>query len=218
MSELQVHEVQAHETHDWFLKIHYAKRIPNITFAFGLYRSGELIGVVTYGKPASPTLCSGVCGDEWSESVYELNRLCLLENGKNQASFLVGASLRMLAKPKVIVSYADSSMNHNGYIYQATNFIYTGLSEKRMEWQEIGTNKHSRTVTDQSTLEERKLQPDKYRLIPRPRKHRYIYFCGNKKQRRDMKNALNYPVFPYPKDKSERYEVTETVQTQMVIF
>jgi hypothetical protein len=70
--------------------------------------------------------------------VLELNRLVLKYNKKNEASMLVGKSIKLLPKPKIIISYADISQNHIGYIYQATNFIYTGLSAKRKEWQMTG--------------------------------------------------------------------------------
>ena len=47
---------------------------------------------------------------------------------RNVLSFFVSSCLQMLPKPMVIVSFADTSMCHHGYIYQATNWIYTGLS------------------------------------------------------------------------------------------
>ena len=61
---MKVIKIQAEQTHDWLLRKHYAKRIPQITDAFGLYDGKVLIGVVTYGKPATPMLCKGVCGEE----------------------------------------------------------------------------------------------------------------------------------------------------------
>ena len=61
---------------DWLLHKHYAKRIPSISYAFGLF-DDNLIGILTIGKPASSTLCIGVCGKENAEKVYELNRLCV---------------------------------------------------------------------------------------------------------------------------------------------
>ena len=57
---------------------HYAKRIPSISFAFGLYNQENILqGVCTIGKPPSPSLCDGICGKENSEYVFELNRLCV---------------------------------------------------------------------------------------------------------------------------------------------
>jgi hypothetical protein len=100
--------IKSEEAVPWILQKHYAKRLPSISYAFGLYENNQLIGVVTYGIPASNSLCEGVCGKQNKEYVIELNRLCLLNNDKNQSSFLVGNSLKMLPKPKIIVSYADT--------------------------------------------------------------------------------------------------------------
>ena len=181
---MEVLPIKHEECEEWLLKIHYAKRIPLIMHSFGLYIDKKLDGVITYGMPASPSLCVGVCGEDYRHLVLELNRLCLLNNKKNQASFLVGNSLKLLPKPSIVVSYADTSMNHNGYIYQATNFIYTGLSVKRTEWRIRGSNRHSRTLTAQHTLEEMQNNPDKFYRLDRPQKHRYIYFLGNKNEKK----------------------------------
>lgn len=51
MSNLKVLPIKSVDTYNWLLKKHYAKRIPNITNAFGLFDESELIGVVTYGIP-----------------------------------------------------------------------------------------------------------------------------------------------------------------------
>jgi hypothetical protein len=128
-----VSPIPSKEAEPWILVRHYAKRKCPISYAFGAFRNNELIGIVTFGTPASSTLRKGIAGNEWMESVLELNRLCCL-SGKNTASILVGRALRLLPKPSIIVSYADTAQGHIGYVYQATNFIYTGLSAKRTDW------------------------------------------------------------------------------------
>jgi len=215
---MQVMPIKYHECEEWLLKIHYAKRLPSITHSYGLYEDNKLEGIVTYGSPPSPSLCIGICGAEYKDRVLELNRLCLLNNKKNQASFLVGNSLKLLPKPSIVVSYADTSMNHNGYIYQATNFLYTGLSDKRTEWRMIGSNQHSKTIVELYSLEQRQNNKDKFHMIDRPRKHRYIYFLGDKKQKKEMLSKLNYDVHPYPKGDNKRYEVGHIPTVQGVLF
>ena len=198
--------------------IHYAKRMPSITYSFGLYDKNELVGVVTYGSPASQSLCKGIAGDEYKKIVLELNRLVLKNNIKNEASYLVGNSFKLLPKPSIIVSYADTNQNHSGYIYQATNFIYTGLSDKRTEWRMKNTNKHSKTICEQYTLEERKNNPDKFEVIDRPRKHRYIYFIGSKKDKKQILKQLKYPVIEYPKFQNTNYKTDTNIQTQGLLI
>ena len=212
--------IKNEETYPWLLQKHYAKRIPQIMYAFGLYENNELVGVVTYGIPASPALCMGICGKEYSNKVLELNRLCLQDNSKNQSSFLVSNSIKLLPKPTIIVSYADTSQGHVGYVYQATNFLYTGLSANRVDWTVKGLeHKHSKTLSDGMTLESIKEKyGDDFYYTQRSRKHRYIYFHGTKQQKKLFKSLLKYDVEPYPKGDSKKYDSGLKVQTQILLI
>lgn len=195
----KVERITYNDTKPFILDIHYAKRMPSISFAYGLFDQEELVGVVTYGSPPSQSLCKGVAGIEHRKKVIELNRLVLKHNKKNQASFLVGRTIKMLPQPSILVSYADTSQNHTGYIYQATNFLYTGLSAKRREWREIGSNKHSKTICEQYTLEERRENIARFHQVDRPQKHRYIYIVANKRDKKKLLKELKYPILDYPK-------------------
>jgi len=193
----------------YILGIHYAHRFPSVSYAFGLIVDGILTGIITYGTPASATLRRGVAGDEYSCDILELNRLCLKNNNRNEASRLVGRSLKMLPKNKIIVSYADTSQGHLGVVYQATNFMYSGLSAKRTDWKLKGKEHlHGQTVADEfrgrpnrASLMRAKYGDDFY-LAPRSRKHRYIYVIGSKTYRKHAIAAIKYKIQPYPKDKA----------------
>jgi hypothetical protein len=212
--------IKSEETYPWLLQKHYAKRIPQIMYAFGLYEESTLVGVVTYGIPASPSLCMGICGKEWSDKVLELNRLCLQDNTKNQSSFLVSNSIKLLPKPTIVVSYADTSQGHVGYVYQATNFLYTGLSANRVDWTVKGLeHKHSKTLSDGMTLESIKEKyGDNFYYAERSRKHRYIYFHGTKQQKKLLKSLLKYNTELYPKGDSKKYDSGSRVETQALLF
>lgn len=182
-----VKRIDSKDTYPFLLEIHYAKRIPSISFAFGLFKDDVLVGVITYRTPPSAPLRKGICGVELSNNILELNRLCLLDNLPNEASFLVGKSLKMLPKDKIIISFADQEQKHIGYVYQATNFIYVGLSAKRTDWKIKGKEHlHGQTIADEfrgkpnrSQLMREKYGDDFY-LKERSRKHRYIYITGSK--------------------------------------
>lgn len=197
--------IKPEEAVPWILKKHYAKRLPSISYAFGLYDQNDLIGIVTYGMPASNSLCEGVCGLENKHLVIELNRLCLQKNNKNEASFLVSNSIKLLPKPMVIVSYADTAQGHIGYVYQATNFIFTGTTKERTDMF-AGEGKHSRHAADPTIRQFRSA------------KHRYIYIHGNKYQKKNLKNALKYKQEPYPKGDIKRYDSGSNVPTQTLLF
>jgi uncharacterized protein YrzB (UPF0473 family) len=115
---------------DWLLNKHYAKRLCSISYSFGLFdENNNLIGVCTFGMPPSSTLAESICGKEFKNIVLELNRLVVNDGlEKNVLSYFVSNSINMLPKPKIIVSFSDANMGHNGFIYQACNFLYTGES------------------------------------------------------------------------------------------
>jgi len=200
-NKYSVKSINSNETYDWLLNKHYAKRIPSISWAFGLFDT-HLQGVCTFGKPASPSLCDGICGKENSSKVYELNRLVINDVcPQNTASYFISKCLKMLPDDLILVSYADTFMGHFGKVYQATNWIYTGATKERTD---IGTdNSHSRHY-------DKNIDYSKNRVF-RSSKHRYVYFTGKKYK-------LNYDVYDYPKGESKRYDASYKPQVQIQLF
>jgi hypothetical protein len=184
---------------------HYLHRRASTMFAYGLFDGEEMIGCVIYGKPASNALCVGVCGPEESSKVLELTRLWIKDGTpKNTESFLIGRSLRLLPKDKdIIVSYAEIGAGHIGVVYQATNWIYTGMSDRHVEWRLDGKSaSHSRHLFDEhgGVNGAKAYFGERLERHERPRKHRYIYFnTNNKWRRRDLNTKLRYKPQPYPK-------------------
>ena len=203
--EYKVKHISRMECAPYILERHYAKRWPSISFYFGLFHFNNLVGVCTYGTPASATLKIGIAGKDYKSDVIELNRLCLLNNIKNEASYLISKSLQMLPQNKIIVSYADTSMGHSGKVYQAANFIYCGLSAKRTDWKVKGKEHlHGQTVADEFRGFENRAEKmrekygDDFYLQQRPRKHRYISIIGSKSYRKKAIKNLKYDIEAYP--------------------
>ena len=198
---MEVKKISYDQTKEMILNNHYAQRMPSISWAFGLFDDNKLKGVVTYGKPASNSLCKGVLGEAYSHHVYELNRLIIDEGmPKNSASFLVGSSLKQLKRHNLcIVSFSDLGMNHNGYIYQACNFIFTGTTKPRTD-KYVPKGKHSRHYDKEA--------PEKYRVL-RTSKNRYIYFACDKRLKKEWIGKLRYKSLPYPKGESKKYKIGE---------
>lgn len=183
----EVKQISYNDTKPFILNIHYAKRMPSISFAYGLFFQNELVGIVSYGSPVSPSLCKGIAGEHNKKKVIELNRLVLKYNKKNEASMLVGKSLKLLPKPKVVVSYADTKQNHIGFIYQASNFLFTGTTKPRtdMASKNGGHSRHH--------LGDRNIR------VNRSAKHRYVFIVANKKDKKNLLKDFKYPILNYPK-------------------
>lgn len=193
---------------DFLLPRHYSGRKPNIMYAFGWFISGELVAVCTFGKPASNSLCKGICGEENSKYVIELNRLCRVDSLKYPLSSFVSVCLKRVA-PSIVVSYSDMAMTHHGYVYQACNFLYTGCTKQRTD-KYVSGGKHPRHYNNSDQ--------GKYRIV-RSVKHRYVYFSaprGLKKLKKEWMSKLSYKILPYPKGDNKNYKLGDFLKPVLV--
>lgn len=201
------------ECNDWLLHKHYAKRIPSISYAFGLIIDNVLNGVCTFGFPANYNYNNGKCiFNDYSCLTLELNRLVVNDNlPANSLSYFVSRCLKMLPSPCCIVSYADPNNGHNGYIYQATNWIYTGASSiEKIYFLENGEAVKTRRHIDKKGVVVRT-----EKQLP---KNRYIYFIGSKKDVRKMKKEFKMNIYPYPKGDNTKYDASYTPVSQKKLF
>lgn len=108
----------------------------------------------------------------------------------------------------IIVAYSDTAMHHNGYIYQATNFLYTGQTKERTDIYS-GYGKHSRHYVQEQ-------REDNIRIL-RSAKNRYVYFCTNKKHLKEQwMHDLLYPIQPYPKAENQNYVLGEYIKPTLI--
>lgn len=169
-----IEEITKNEAYEFVRRYHY---LGDAKFfcaqAFGLFYKPEhrLVGCATYQQPqGTMALYSWFNLPPSCTDIYELGRLCMLPNlnGTNATSFLLGGSIKLLKKQKVIraVVTLATSDRHVGSIYQVCNFTYYGLTDKKSDFYREedgkknprGPTRHSRGV-----------------WVPRPQKHRYAY-------------------------------------------
>jgi len=120
---------------------------------------------------------------------------------------VIGITLRALRRHtslKVVVSYADPSQGHLGTIYQATNWLYTGLSE-RMPLYALGDGvlRHSRSFSHAfgtHSIEYFRRQGIDITVVSRGAKHRYMYLLDS-----SLRERLTVPVLPYPKESTDSH-------------
>lgn len=112
-------------------------------------------------------------------------------------------------KPCAVVSYADSEQSHCGFIYQATNWTYTGAVVAHESVYIVdGKRTHSMTLYDKGITAPKEWARENNVQIVKPHpKHRYFYFCGSKHQKKTMLSKLKYPIVnEYPKMNPNRYD------------
>lgn len=210
----------------WLLEMHYLKRMTSTSYRFGLVNNGEILGVITYGNALPVSVVNSPFGERWGHVVQELNRLVISPKApKNCASFLVSQSIRQLPKPTIIISYADAGKGHVGYIYQASNFIYTGKSHTQKDWKlKSDPDRHSRTLMDEFAFQPNRIEKLKQKYgddlvqVQRPAKHRYIFIHSSKKQKKKIMKDAKFEPVPYPKGQTHRLCEASLINTQLFMF
>ena len=184
---------------------HYLHSLPGGTkLAFGAFVEGKLLGAITFGVGPynSFSLVEEACPDD----CLALTRLWLSEElPPNSESRVISVCLRYLKKYtslKFITTYADPAQGHVGTIYQATGWLYTGLSEATPKF-DIGDGvpRHSRSLAHAFGSHSLKYLSGhglKIKVLPQIPKHRYVYFLD-----KTFRNRLRAPVLPYPKKETD---------------
>lgn len=205
----EIKRISYSQAMEWCLKKHYARRKPMYQHAFGLIEEGFIKGIVVYGRPPVQIEKNALNGD-FKLQVFELTRLVTQSKDKNAASKLISASLKMLPAPSLVVSYADSNMNHCGIVYQATNWIYTGSNKAHdSEYIVNGVKMHPKTITERMgiTAIAKWAKENNIERIKPKIKHRYFYINSNKRNKKSILNNLNYPIIKeYPKCNKSFYD------------
>ncbi len=183
------------------IRNHYLHSFPGGTqLCFGVFSENRLTGALTFG--VGPTNAHRLVNDAEPRECLTLSRLWLNDDlPKNSESRVIGLTLRAIRSHtdvKFVLSYADPAQGHRGTIYQAANWVYTGLSEA-IPLYDIGDGipRHSRTFSHAIGSHSKRYLADNgitVREIPQSAKHRYVYFIEKR-----WRTRLCVPELPYPK-------------------
>lgn len=197
----RIERVERKACKEFLLKHHYLSRQGygfRSGYNYGLLEDGKLIGVAIFHGVSAGETIQGAFGLKKNEQkgFYELGRLAMDSEHKvpNLTSWFLSKTMRLLrqdARPRAIITYADSAYHH-GYIYQACNYTYHGLTSPKSDFwlhQPDGSfKKQSRGKTKGVTGEWR----------PRTQKHRYLKVY-------DKNLTILWPKLPYPKGNNTEY-------------
>lgn len=215
LEKYTIRQIDYRTAMELIVREHYLHRKAPCSVAFGLFLTSdkgflndELKGVVCYGTPSSSTLKTSIAGVENSFNVIELTRLWVCDSvPRNGESFLIGNTLKKCGK-EIVVSYADSGQQHLGIVYQATNWIYTGLSAQGITRTVTGLRKQTfQSRGDNLTIAElREKYGDRLTIGKRTRKHRYVFINAKGRRKVELLAALKYKQQPYPKGANAPHE------------
>lgn len=179
---------------------HYSKTLPAPPIIkIGVWEDDKFIGCVLFSRGNTQNL--GTAYGLSMIEVCELSRVAL-DKHKSSVTKIISVALLMLKKKeklKLVVSFADANQSHLGIIYQAGNWVYSGLSSAGYKFLMGGKEYHSRQVaTDGVNIQfGRKRKCPKIseceRINLKP-KYRYLYPLDS-----EIKKQIELLRKPYPK-------------------
>lgn len=190
---------------------HYAKTTPiSYKDIFVGYYGNKIAGIVIYGLGTSVNQYTSLIPDIKNGEYRELVRVWSPDGmPKNTESRLIGKSLKMLSKKiRLVLSYSDPGQNHLGIIYQATNWLYCGMSVGGKQLvDKNGFTSHIRLLgIYKRTHPEYKNMPNNelmkllgFEYKETKGKHRYVMLRGSKKEIKLMMELIKDKIKPYPK-------------------
>lgn len=183
---------------------HYSKSVPVNTFGYNVYMDKVWCGVILFGTGANNHIGEPY-GLAQGEAI-ELVRIAM--NGKQkEVTKPLAIALRLIKKDcpavKLIVSYADVDQKHKGIIYQASNWIYTGIYNVGTVsgYMIKGKKVHNKTIYGygvKQNLESVKkfIDPNAEKFVTQG-KHKYLYAVD-----KSMVELIQGLAKPYPKSES----------------
>ena len=184
--EYIVHTICYETANKLIVDNHYAKGMSNTaSHIYGLFKRSDpfkLLGTAVF--MIAPQGVALQYGNGTYKDVLTLSRFVLIPDmPKNSASFLLGSSIREIKKLNrynCLVTYADTSENHTGTIYKATNWTYIGTVKGAAKY----TDKDGKLVCRKSTKTRSAATMKRlYKYEGYSIKHKFIYRLTVKKQK-----------------------------------
>ena len=228
-TKVVIRKIDKSSAEDMIVKNHYSHKFSLCQVAYGIFYitdkqsnffnaiEEKLIGTCVFSQPAGRSTAESISPLIKIKECMELIRLVILDGyGKNIESYTISQCLKLLKKDfphvKCIISYSDNAQNHIGKIYQATNFLFTGLNSDTNLMPNFSVSLtgppnykwlHSRTVSSRwgsHNVEYLKKKIGKtFWRKKESGKFRYIYILSDKKTKREILKTLKMEILPYPK-------------------
>jgi hypothetical protein len=195
---------------DFMIKHHYSHSCNLGIISYAFYYEGEIASVIVFSRPSGKNLAKSIWEDGNDYNTLELIRLFSFDYcPKNTESYCISQSIKQLKidvpDVKMLVSYADSSAGHIGYIYQSSNWIYIGIGSNERKIFIDGKRQHRRSLYRKygtSSLEILKKQFGDRLQVSEDRfvKNKYIYIVSHsKREKKEIAEKLKVKSIPYPK-------------------
>ncbi len=133
--DLHVAPISVQDARRFVREHHYSGKVdPRSQLHLGAFLDGRLVGVAQFGPPIARHKVIGLVRDTPWNSMFELNRLVLIDDTpRNSESRFLAMSIRLIKihAPHIqwVLSYADGTQCGDGTIYRASGFVLTAIKK-----------------------------------------------------------------------------------------
>lgn len=208
VKDMRIIQVTVGYARPFIASYHYSHTMPDSTKeVFAGYFNDSLAGLIVFGMGCNKNQFTCLLPGLKNGQYRELTRLWSPDvMPRNTESKLISGALRLLPDSvRLIVSFADSSHQHKGYVYQATNFFYCGMTScAKLLVDKDGFEFHPRLLGMYRKRHPEYTGLDKEELCnilgyvwkEGGRKHRYVYLLNKRDRNWFLKNG---DIQEYPK-------------------
>lgn len=222
-----VKEISKNEAELFFSQYEHLGNCGLGVWHYGLFDRSILMSVVSFGTTSFNPNRSyiGKIAAEYNMRVIQLTRGgTRFDAPKNIPSYTIKRAFSEIKKrfgDCIIVAYSDTRWNEIGTIYQASNFIYCGLTEPKGQsnYKINGKILSGWTVRKKyGTRDMNQLNKivDGVEKIPLTKKHFYIFLKTSKLKRSLIIKDLQEIIKPYPKRKSLNVESMNKIRHSLM--
>lgn len=193
-----VSKISLEKAESLLYRYHYHRKSRKGTqLVLGLWVRGHLVGAICYGLPARDTVLDRVKRETVQDfskgSLLELTRFVLIDGlPKNTASYFFSRTLPFLRESSVeiLISYSDTTYNHLGGMYRASNWLEFGVTYPNYRYREedgtiVSRGKIARLAKQKGLTENQYAVTHDYKLVLEKFKNRFLYPV-NKKLRKGL--------------------------------
>jgi hypothetical protein len=180
-NDILMKEISIDDAENFISKFHYAGKLGRGGTKFGCYLNDKLIAVCVFSQLLRKETAE-LQGHKQNE-MLELSRFCIHPSyqKKNFASWFISRATKKIIeiRPEIkrLVSFSDSTYNHVGTIYKASNWMFDGLV-KPSYWyvDKDGYVAHKKSIWDHAS--KMNMSESEYCI-----KFGFVKVCGKEKNR-----------------------------------
>ena len=220
LKDLELRVVDNSYAETFIKRYHYSKTCSRIVIAIGEFINNgtEMVNCIVFNYCAGREMAQQVMKGGDNSNTLELARMVSLEpKPKNLESYCIARALSWLKQNmpevKIIISYADNTVGHHGYCYQASGFTYYGQSRPVKEHYIDGKRVHERVLNSRygsgSVEHCQKLLGDRYvcKINKETKSRYYKIIAQNKRELKEIKKNILVESLPFPKGDNTRYDM-----------